>query len=1038
MLEENSVGARVVNELYRLLQVNEEWSLFDHRGFTWWGHHLAQRIWIDDPISSDGVELSTVYVATDVVRNVAPSEASFETVSELNRFALLYSLVVDPEQCKATYHAKVYVHEGTEEYLTKLLMHVTALQAADANVRADQIATLLGGEADRSAHPESGYRSEPDDMMSVIGGIYVPHGAEPSRYAEDFSMLSEMDPSPSLATNYDANGLTAEFPFTGASPASYSAISGEAPSTALLRANVDIKHPSLGTGCLVRLTLPTHIDDCAIANELNYAESRSWTKSHLLGSWCIDGDSLNHISFLPAACYVQGLLSAIFVNSAVRCRWALNYVEARDGFVEADSMGEENGHASTAESFTLFLGPHIPGHLEGLFGTPEWDEYERKIVDTMLTGPIQPEREGVLDKIKSSFLQKESTENVGLLETFLGQVFESTCEILDWHLAMVQLRGFRVARVRINRSDLLIDGQPIPWPPSEGQIGVAMTLLGAMLGREWIDWVATMPYHRMENIPAREPQEIACMDIDELTERAVGGDVLALNDLAEMYYKGNGVVQDLEQAEYWVRKSADLGDPSGLSNLGIMYRLGEAVAKDVVQAEKLFKKAAEHKLPEAFENLGDIYYHGEGVSQDFETAFGFYSQAAEVGSVGGQGKLATILRLGEGVDQDLEKACYWYRQAAEQGEEGAQCSLGLMYQRGEGLKRDLDQAEYWFLQAAEQGLDQAFVNLGFLYNGDEETKQDIQKAAYWFTQAAEQGNAMAQFNLAAIYLNHGESPEDFTEALKWFTASAENGNVRAQFHLGEIYEGGMGGSPNAEQALHWYQMAADHGSSDAQCNLGVVYINGRIVEQDFSEGLRWLQKAIDQNNLYAITTLGELFESGLGVPQDSSQALHWFQVAADQEFREAQHRLGSMYNNGIGVEQSFAQALVWLRKSADQGHPVAQYDVGVIHYNGRSVPQDYDEAVRWYRLSAEQGCADAQNNLGVMFQNGFGVAQDGAVALKMYLLAAEQGYALAQYNAGCTYLNGLGVDENPVEAEKWLRRAAEQGFEDAAILLDEQ
>jgi len=43
------IGSQVIDYVYAQMKVSEKWSLRQERGFTWWGHTVAQRVWADPP-----------------------------------------------------------------------------------------------------------------------------------------------------------------------------------------------------------------------------------------------------------------------------------------------------------------------------------------------------------------------------------------------------------------------------------------------------------------------------------------------------------------------------------------------------------------------------------------------------------------------------------------------------------------------------------------------------------------------------------------------------------------------------------------------------------------------------------------------------------------------------------------------------------------------------------------------------------------------------------------------------------------------------
>ena len=49
-LLKEDLGNQIVENIYHDLQIDPKWSVKGERGFTWWGHRLAQKIWADPPL----------------------------------------------------------------------------------------------------------------------------------------------------------------------------------------------------------------------------------------------------------------------------------------------------------------------------------------------------------------------------------------------------------------------------------------------------------------------------------------------------------------------------------------------------------------------------------------------------------------------------------------------------------------------------------------------------------------------------------------------------------------------------------------------------------------------------------------------------------------------------------------------------------------------------------------------------------------------------------------------------------------------------
>jgi hypothetical protein len=81
--------------------------------------------------------------------------------------------------------------------------------------------------------------------------------------------------------------------------------------------------------------------------------------------------------------------------------------------------------------------------------------------------------------------------------------------------------------------------------------------------------------------------------------------------LGLMYYRGEGVLPNMQKAARWYRKAADRGDADAQQNLGLMYAMGEGVKKNYVQAYKWFSLAHFHYPPgerrdDSFRNRANV------------------------------------------------------------------------------------------------------------------------------------------------------------------------------------------------------------------------------------------------------------------------------------------------------------------------------------------------------------------------------------------------------------------------------------------------
>lgn len=306
-------GARVVELIYENLQVDEQWSLREDRGFCWWGQNFAQRVWSEPGYDDDGIVIYRLHAQTDVVRGVDVTPSVLQGLNALNMLTVLSALIAVPEQGKVLYRASMWVHDQSVDWVVPIFQLAVAIQAAHANTQGELLASIIGGEPDRSAHPESGERPAMDDMLLINEQLVAPAGEASSRWAgpEMAEFTDRWAGRFVVLASGDETGLTEEFPFLD--------------STSLLQVTTDQPHPSLGNGMLLRLSIPEHVSDSdgpAWANRMNLGELASLTRTNLLGSWTVVNNTPTFVAFYPNAAHVrEGVLTNIVMNAGSRARW---------------------------------------------------------------------------------------------------------------------------------------------------------------------------------------------------------------------------------------------------------------------------------------------------------------------------------------------------------------------------------------------------------------------------------------------------------------------------------------------------------------------------------------------------------------------------------------------------------------------------------------------------------------------------------------------------------------------------------------------
>jgi hypothetical protein len=323
------LGLATVEQVYKLWQVDEAWSVREQRGFAWWAGAFRQRVFVDAGHHDRGHLLYRISAVTDLLSGIDSQRPRIaETVAELNRFASSYALTFDEAKGSIRLCSSVVLHEHIAEWLVRHFAALAIVQVIDAQVCAAHYGDVVGGVPDTSQHPRSGLRHEHDDMLNVIDAAYHPAGKEPSRWTRsgEFQKATAQLREAGLVANADEEGLSTEVAF-GAE-------------NALITASGDEPHPQLGHGVLLRLSLPVTLSEAAAATlalDLSSAEGGALTSSHVLGAWCSaeqgDGHIPVFVSFVPNAVYRPRLLFNLVVSLAMKAQWARELIApyAKDG-----------------------------------------------------------------------------------------------------------------------------------------------------------------------------------------------------------------------------------------------------------------------------------------------------------------------------------------------------------------------------------------------------------------------------------------------------------------------------------------------------------------------------------------------------------------------------------------------------------------------------------------------------------------------------------------------------------------------------------
>lgn len=315
-------GLLALDKLYRDFMVDDEWSVRSERQFEWVGHRLSQTISAAPGVKDDGLDVYKINSRTNVLRSVKASEDKIHRIlAEQNQYAVGSCYIYDPKSKSVRSECWIYLHQEVWDWKTKFFSCFVLTQLCISEDQANYLADELDAEVDVYAHPASGLRNTPDDMMGIVMSVFQPEGQKPSLFADKFEFETvgeEARKSPYAATiGGSAEGIALETSF------------GDY--TALSILTTQMAHPLLGNGLtgLVKIPSPaTQEEGCRIADYLNRAESIEFHYGHQLGAWCFDrsgsdtSGSITYRFFYPNIVYRKGMIFDAAYSAVGRARWA--------------------------------------------------------------------------------------------------------------------------------------------------------------------------------------------------------------------------------------------------------------------------------------------------------------------------------------------------------------------------------------------------------------------------------------------------------------------------------------------------------------------------------------------------------------------------------------------------------------------------------------------------------------------------------------------------------------------------------------------
>jgi hypothetical protein len=336
---EADAGLRALEIICRKAMIDEQWMERTIRSFSWIGYRLSQSFDAAPPIDDGGIHISRVGARVPVIVNVSsPVETVDSVLADLNRYAVGSAYVYNAEEQNVASVLTSFDHTETVQWRSDQITCFAVCQIGQAETEADYLAGVLKGAVAGRAHPMSGRREKPDEVITFVDSVFGSAGNELSRFAKaaEFQAIAEIAKRGNAATwGGDEAGISIEVPFDQ--------------QTSLIRLDPRFRHRRVGNGLSFAVHLPLKLDrqKCAeLAALLNREEACGNPGVPQFGAWCLhtalDRLTLAFTGFVPNSLYRPGIAQDVFYSAINRARWANQFFNP--GAPEIDAWAVMRSH----------------------------------------------------------------------------------------------------------------------------------------------------------------------------------------------------------------------------------------------------------------------------------------------------------------------------------------------------------------------------------------------------------------------------------------------------------------------------------------------------------------------------------------------------------------------------------------------------------------------------------------------------------------------------------------------------------------------
>ena len=221
-------------------------------------------------------------------------------------------------------------------------------------------------------------------------------------------------------------------------------------------------------------------------------------------------------------------------------------------------------------------------------------------------------------------------------------------------------------------------------------------------------------------------------------ERCVEGDYIeGIEGLANVYFNGDLVEEDMSRAKQLLEKALELGSGNAAYRLGWMYERGFLSEEpDYVKAMEYYEKAAELDNVDGYCRAALYLANGYSGVTDAVKSREYYEKAAGMGSCFALVELSFLYENGNGVERSYEKAFELCEKAAQEGYPYAMFRIGLYLEKAVLGEAKPEEAFAWYTKAAMADENEGIFALGRCYKQGIGTEEDWDKALEWFGKGA--------------------------------------------------------------------------------------------------------------------------------------------------------------------------------------------------------------------------------------------------------------------------------------------------------------